>query len=60
MRRNGKKLAGVIFLLTIFMLFLLVGSIEQNYISLENGMAWIAVNYIVMWIAGRKAEAIQI
>lgn len=59
MRRNGKKLAGVIFLLTIFMLFLLVGSIEQNYISLENGMAWIAVNYIVMLIVGKTADIIE-
>lgn len=60
MKKAVKKLAGIVFIATFITLFLLVGSIEQDYISIENGLVWIAVNYIVMWIAGRKAEAIQI
>ena len=58
--RKIKRIAGVIFLLTIFMLFLIVGSVEQGRISITSGTVWIAVNYIVMWIAGRKAGIITL
>lgn len=54
-----KKLAGVIFMLTLFATFFFVGSIEQNYMGLREGMTWITVNYIVMLIAGRTADIIE-
>lgn len=59
MKKAVKKLAGVIFMLTLFATFLLVGSIEQNYMGLREGMTWIAVNYIVMLIAGQTADIIE-
>ena len=60
MRKLKKKIAAVIFMLTWFMVFFLVGSMEQDYIPYSTGMMLCAVDYIVMWISGRVSGALKI
>ena len=66
MRRSGKvknivkAIAGVICGLAWIMVFIISGSMEQDYISYTLGMALSIIDCMVIWITGRISGAINL
>lgn len=54
-----KKILTVIFLLSFLAMFFIVGSMEQEYISIGQALAVSAINFAVMIFSGSKAGILE-
>lgn len=60
MKKVVKKMLEALFLLTVLAMFLIAGSMEQDYISLGQGIAASAVNFVIMFFSGFKTGLLDI
>lgn len=60
MKKVVKKVLVALFLLTVLAMFFIAGSMEQDYISLGQGIAASIVNFVLMFFSGFKTGLLDI
>lgn len=60
MKKTIKKLLAALFLLTFFAVFFIAGSMEQDYITITQGLIASAINFTVMLYSGIKTGLLDI
>lgn len=59
MKKTVKKVLVALFLLTFLAMFFIVGSMEQEYITIGQAITASAINFAIMIFSGYKAGILE-